>query len=497
MTLRPCARLAEDRSALVDGALDGPRREQLLAHLVRCEGCRADVVELRRIRAALRRPPVRHTPSDLEQRLVAIAGADAAAPLWSRPFRRTRAGALSSRRRARRVRAAAAVLVVGTVVTAVAVTGYVAAPPASVAAVADPGPEAVATFGDALSQFPLADNALQAVLAADLPAGAPGGAPAAPAEGLRALPADAARTALQRAAAAADTVAHTGVESVRSRSGDQTLQASVRVDAIPGQGVRTTVLGASGRQVGQSFTPTATTARMVDDRLLGLLDDHYALQAWSGARAAGRPATLVQASQGGRRAARWWVDDASGLVLARQTFDDQARELAAAVFTSVQLDPAAPMFEHLPARLVVPTTGTALTLSSADDLAQQGWVCPRELAGLTLVRLRSDRDPAADVVNLVYSDGLRTVSVLEQRGVLAAPPRGASWDTALQAYTEQGPSGLATWQSGGTVLTVVSDGPPALIAAAVSALPHEPVPGRTTMGRIREGWRKLLADTKG
>ena len=138
-----------------------------------------------------------------------------------------------------------------------------------------------------------------------------------------------------------------------------------------------------------------------------------------------------------------------------------------------------------------------MTLSAADELVQQGWVCREELAGLSLVRLRRDSDPAAGAVHLVYTDGLTTLGVVEQRGRLAAGPQGSSWDTALRAHTTDGATRLASWQSGDTVFTVVTDGSTDALAAAVASLPHEPVPERTTMDRIREGWGKLLADTKG
>ena len=62
------------------------------------------------------------------------------------------------------------------------------------------------------------------------------------------------------------------------------------------------------------------------------------------------------------------------------------------------------------------------------------------------------------------------MSVFEQRGRLAAAPDGASWDPGLEAYIWHGASEAATWQSGDTVFTVVTDGSEALLATAVDAL---------------------------
>src|SRR5690349_6348518 len=99
---RACDALAEQRSALVDGALGDADRERVLNHLVGCPGCRAEVAELRRLRRLLNleASPVTPPPSyDLADRLVAIAGRDAREPLLATPFRHTEHGAYRRRRR--------------------------------------------------------------------------------------------------------------------------------------------------------------------------------------------------------------------------------------------------------------------------------------------------------------------------------------------------------------------------------------------------------------
>jgi len=500
VTRPPCAWFAADRSALVDGSLDVSRRERLLAHLVHCTGCRTEVAELRRVRAALRAGPAGEAPEDLAQRLISIAGAEARLPLCGRAFRRPRPGSLPRRRRVRRVRAAVTLVVVGTLTAGSAAAGYAAAPPDTLAAVRDPAPQARAAFTAALAQLPLADDTLGAVLAArpaDLAVPAPVVGPGEPTAGTPALTPPQARTVLARAVGSVDSVGYSGLQTLRAQAGSKALSATVRVQGVPGRGVATEVLGRSGQPLSRGLTPATSGARLVDDKLLSLLAGSYRLTGWSGAQVAGRSATLVEAARQGQRAARWWVDDATGLVLARQTFDPGGQELSAVAFTTIQVSQAAAVLEHPPAQLVASTMDTVLTLSHAPDLARQGWVCHDQLAGLALVRLRTDSASAAEALHLVYSDGLATVSVFEQRGRLVSPPAGSSWDTALGAHTAEGAARLATWQSGTAVLTVVTDGPPSLLAAAVRSLPHDAAPERTTMGRIREGWGKLLADTKG
>ena len=172
MRKAPCADLAELRSAYVDGALSNADRDRLLAHLVGCATCREDIEDLRAVRALLthaREDPEPAT-ADLSSRLVSIAGQEAHEPLWTRPFRRTpTAGGLGlpSQRRVRRIKAAAAAVAVGTMVTALGVLGYAAAPSAQLGVVADPTGRAQAAFSSSLRQFPLASDALSAVMLAD------------------------------------------------------------------------------------------------------------------------------------------------------------------------------------------------------------------------------------------------------------------------------------------------------------------------------------------
>ena len=496
----PCADLAQERSALVDGSLDVASQELLLAHLVHCTPCRLEVQDLRHLRAALRVPPSAVAPSSLAQRLVSIAGTEASLPLWTRPFRRTRPGCLTSRRRSRRLRRAAAAMATAVTVAGVSAAGYLAAPVSTVAPVPHPAEDARAEFGSMLAQLPLANGALAAVLAAEpadlsTPVPVPGAFSAT--AGRHPLSAGQARAALARAAGATGAVSYSGLQAFRAQSRGRTYSATVEVRAIVGQGTRSRVLDRTGVQVGAGSTPPVSAARLTDRTLSALLERNYTLAAWAGAEAAGRPATVVAAQRAGRTSARWWVDDASGIVLAQQSFDSRGVPVMQVGFTSVQVSRSAPLLGDLPVGLVVPTTDTVLTLSATAELSRQGWFCHDEVAALSLVRVRSDSVTSPGALHLLYSDGLAAVSVLEQRGRLAAAPPDATWDAGLGAHVRDGASSLASWQSGERVFTVVTDGPAELLAAAVAALPHDPPQRRSTMDRIRAGWAEILADMKG
>jgi hypothetical protein len=60
----------------------------------------------------------------------------------------------------------------------------------------------------------------------------------------------------------------------------------------------------------------------------------------------------------------------------------------------------------------------------------------------------------------------------------------------------RGASGVAIWQSGEMVFTVVTDGSASLLADAVESLPHGEATTQTTLDRIKAGWARILADMK-
>ena len=102
---------------------------------------------------------------------------------------------------------------------------------------------------------------------------------------------------------------------------------------------------------------------MVDDELLTLLERNYSLSGIDSAHVAGRRATMVAASRAGRVAARWWVDEATGLVLWQETYDEDGDVELSFGFTTVTISPSAEMLDHLLPRLAGSTATTSLTTS--------------------------------------------------------------------------------------------------------------------------------------
>jgi negative regulator of sigma E activity len=500
----PCAELAESRSAYVDGALDDAGREKLLAHLVGCAECRQDVADLQYVRDLLGRARSQPAPAadDLSERLVSIAGMDATEPLWTRPFRRPAPESwlgLPSRRRARRVRtAAAAAAAVGTF-TVVGAIGYVAAPSGQLGVVRDPVSRAQAAFSSSLGQFPLASDSLGAVMLAD--AGQLSTYPATlgptPSPAHQSLTEHEADKAMARAADSQHSVSYSGRQSFYAARGGQAMWAEISVKARSGQGSEVEVLSQSGEPLVHGFSPAAVSSRVVDDDLLDLLARNYTLTGVGGATVAGRSATEISAWRLGQRAARWWLDDKTGIVLWQERYDRTGAVALSVGFTSVAVSSSEEMMEHLPPRLLPVTATTSLSVADVTWLKGSGWTCGRDLSGLSLVRLHTDRVVDPSTVQAVYSDGVATVAVLEQRGRLDGPPSGTQWDPDLRAYVRHGASQAATWQADGTVLTVVTDGPADVLTRAVDSLPPERSAPPTTMDRVREGWASILAELKG
>ena len=502
-----CAKLAGFHSAFVDGALGDADRERMLRHLVVCGRCRAEVEELRDIRRLLNQSGSERpaAPGDLSMRLVSIAGDEAGEPLWTRPFRRDHApgdfrAGLPRRSRMIRVRATAAVVALGSAVGAASLVGYAAAPSAAVANVSDPGAEARVAFTSTLGQSPLSSDVLGAVSLADVSdlgaSTAPIGKVPTVAAGTP-LGADAALDTMRYAADASGSVSYDGRQRFTAFRDGAVMAADAELEARAGQGTQVRVVNQTGEQVIEGFTPATISSRVVDNELLLLLERNYTLAGRRGAIVAGRAATVVIAMRAGTVAARWWIDDDTGVLLWHETYNETGSVELSFGFTKINIIHAAGIIDHFPRRLVVPNGDVALTLSNTPRLETAGWTCPADLAGLSLTRLRSNSTVDPTGVQLGYTDGLVTVSVFEQRGRLSVAPDGASWDPALKAYIWHGASEAATWQSGDTVFTVVTDGSEALLGSAVDALPHADSRPPSTMDQIKAGWVKILADVRG
>jgi anti-sigma factor RsiW len=500
-----CAELAELRSAFVDGALDDADRERLLTHLVDCPDCRRDVAELRHVRALLTGstdPGL--APMDLSHRLVSIAGDEATEPLWTRPFRRTRAaGQLPSQRHQLRIRVAAGVLGCGLAVLTVFGIGYVSAPSVSALPPLDPTNQAITEFTAVVSAFPL-DGRVSVALEGQQPTTSTGGAyptgVSLPAKGFSEAKAV---KLLAQAGQAGDELTYTATQVVSLQRGDQLIANTVLVSSS-GAGTRLSPGGSGTATVStHTYVETDSSTRMADADLIDRLANRYTLRGWKSQSYDGHTAYVVEGVEPTATptdgdlngvAARWWIDARTSLLLSQELYDGRGNLVLSSSLADLRFgassdgngnEPRSPDPQQ-------PRTTATLTLSRAGQLRRGGWVCAERLAGLPLLKLRTDQTGNPDLVHLVYSDGLTTVSVVEQRGRLNGAPTNTTRNETLGAWVSEQMPTTATWTSGDIVLTAVTDGSRETLAAAVAALPHDGRRQTTTMERVRAGWSRIL-----
>ena len=174
---------------------------------------------------------------------------------------------------------------------------------------------------------------------------------------------------------------------------------------------------------------------------------------------------------GGEPAQRLAVDDATGLLLAREVLGPDGAVQRSVRFTTIDVGEPASSTATPPTGV---RTHTAEKLTSVPD----GYRAPGSPAGFELVT----RSRHPDGVLLFYSDGVFTASVFEQQGDLdwGALPNGGTdtqlADTRTRTYHEAS-GDVAVWERNGLVYTCVTDAPSDVFAHMVGALASD---GRST-----------------
>jgi hypothetical protein len=269
---------------------------------------------------------------------------------------------------------------------------------------------------------------------------------------------------------AAATLAFTGVATITWTTTKGKQQAEVTVSDTGGA---VAISAAGGRSVidegrrtylrdrlGWMGLVVEPTARDLPDP-----DRRWALSTDGTRRVAGRPATVVLARRsGGPPAQRLAVDDATGLLLAREILGPDGQVERSMRFTRIDVGERDAAATQAPEHVRTPT---AEKLTSMPD----GYRAPESPAGFELVT----RSRHPDGVLLFYSDGVFTASVFEQQGDLdwgALPGGGRDTelaDTRTRTYREAS-GDVAVWQRNGLVYTFVTDAPSDVFARMVAAI---------------------------
>lgn len=301
-----------------------------------------------------------------------------------------------------------------------------------------------------------------------------------------------ARRLLALAAHAATTLTWSGTQYVGSwRAGTQTA-AVLEVSHRPGVG---STVSSAPQGAPAAGDPASVVTPDLDERLLTLLAEHYALAVADDAQCAGRPVHVVEARRRdvagpGSVAGRFWLDEASGLVLRREVYDEAGMRLRSSAFVDITVTP--------------PAVGDHDDLVGADrpdrgdptaGLPDRGWDPPRTLPdGLELFDAQLRDVAGGQVLHLAYSDGLTTLSLFAQRGSL----RDRTWTgfrperlDGTAAWVQPSAPERVVWQGQGQVFTVVSDADPTTVRAAVGALPRDPAPRQGLLARLERGLDRL------
>jgi sigma-E factor negative regulatory protein RseB len=234
----------------------------------------------------------------------------------------------------------------------------------------------------------------------------------------------------------------------------------------------------------------------VTTQLVRLLEAHYIVE-YEGAGSAGnRTAQIVAAwRDDGSLAARFWLDDATGLPLEREVFDSSEHVISEDLFINVRLENQAPVAAPAggPADPQGPWT-TPLPAGQLLALRGHGWLVLPQLPGsLSLFTGAQTQTSTGTVLDLGYSDGLSVISLFEQRGNLAA--KLAGWQQVTVAghvvYAAQPDQRSLTWSSRGMVYTVIADAPTQTVDDVIGALPHDTPPG--FWKRMSRGFARLAS----
>jgi sigma-E factor negative regulatory protein RseB len=320
---------------------------------------------------------------------------------------------------------------------------------------------------------------------------------------------DPAALALLRAAVRAEsTLTYGGLEDVTgedasdggsddtssTRSADTAAGEVVAVSHVAGQGT-VLMLSAVGTASGTRAGFLGAGARR-PDLLVDLLQRCYRVVLDGTATVAGRPTRVVAVQDvEGQVAARFWVDDATGLLLRRDLVDRSGRTTASSAFRAVSLTGAPVSF--LPPLLPTASTG-GLDSASLQSYRSNGWPVPAALGGLALFDARQvpgDGTGDGGVLHLTYSDGLSTASVFVQRGRLDVADLPGARHAVLggqHVLVLAGHPRQVVWDADGFVITVVADTDRDQLGGVVADLPHgqQDVSG---WGRVERGLSRMVS----
>lgn len=487
-------------SALVDGELSSSARGRALAHARACPPCRQEIAETLKVKRRLHQLAPIELSDDLLQ--LVSSGALSCAPQIEpdrSPLLRwfmVSAGSLS-----------AVVIVIAYVVGAPV--------PAQPRQVSPSVEEFAVEFADSTGLAPLADPVV------DLQASPPDTGSTAPigftaagitlgpaAEGAATAPYNEAPVVaqtgddhmavrlLRKAALAPQRLAFSGVRVVMALMPAGVQRSIVRVRHNPEQGTSFVVPGknASSRAKAWFVPETDEASSPAPDRAVDQLAVAYDIHLDGAEIVDGRRAVVVTAAHGEQVSARFWIDEATGLLL-RKTMYVDGQMVRWSGYTSMAMGDQVFM-PHLPPETPAPSM-TSLSTDAAAALTDRGWTCPQWLtADFRLLSLH-EMDTDGGVMHAEYTDGMSTVSVFEERGELADTPLSDFRPVTMGGrivYLREGLPMVAVWQTGDRVFTLVTDAPEQMMGSLIERFPSAGQPQtHGAMSRIGHGLSRMAS----
>lgn len=238
----------------------------------------------------------------------------------------------------------------------------------------------------------------------------------------------------------------------------------------------------------------------ISARMLDLLRANYLIEYAGTGSSSDRPAAIVAVRRhDGTLAARYWLDQVTGLPLRREMFDARGNLVNEGAFIDLQFgDRGVGLVPGVrtPAWRAQPgTTGLAL-------LRSDGWAVPHSVgSNLALIGITKTATATGPIVDASYSDGLSVVSVFIQRGTLPGalpgwrPAEVSGQPVYLTESSGLGERGLA-WSARGFVYTVIADAPQQTITSVVAQLPHDHRTGLESggvWGRVGRGLQRIAS----
>lgn len=466
-----CERYRTDLSAFADETLSARRWEQVGYHVAGCATCREELAETRRVRESL--GTKEHTPTvvspTLEERLHDIAGIHVDAPLYMSGGPRC---ALPSRRKQRQRRLLRSSGAVVAVLASVLVIAFLVAP--------EP-PTVSNAVSEAREQYFLSTTAVNvneavgAVLLAH-ERGATLGHPEH--QGARSTMVSKPHRITRSTAAAlleGEGPTHSGTQRVWISDGESAYHVTdVQVDEVLDEGSNLVVLDASGERFLSWFVPSNVCCQSGD----GPPWSFWQYQGMD--QVAGRWANVVEARDAeDRRVARWWVDHDGGLVLWSERYDVAGKPTIISGYTSLQMNEAQLADDQAQLVQMAPVSSTG-----AREWCVGLEECPSTLGGLPLIARSSSEKHGGASLQLLYSDGFRSLSVVWSEGKLQGTTRTSGYEPGLPD--------VAVWQFGEGIISVTTNGSRELLHHACSQLPGERAFEPTVMERIGRGLSQLI-----